>query len=63
MSDTPLRKVGDRVFVTADNMGSPAEIIEVRDSTGSPPSHYKVRTSDGQEFWAYDFEVGEALHA
>lgn len=60
----PLRKVGDAVFVSADNMGSPAEIIAVRDSTGSPPSHYKVRTAtDGQEFWAFDFEVGDPLNA
>lgn len=58
-----LRRVGDKVFVTADNLGSPAEIIEVRDSTGSPPSHYKVRTkTDGQEFWAFDFDVGEAIN-
>jgi hypothetical protein len=55
-----LRKVGDTVFVTADNYGSAAVIIEVRESEGSPPSHYKVRTEDGQEFWAYDFEVSDA---
>lgn len=55
-----LRKVGDKVFVTSDNMGLAAEVIAVRESTGSPTSHYKVRTSDGQEFWAYDYEVGDA---
>ena len=55
-----MRTVGDKVFVTSDNMGLDAEIIEVRESTGSPASHYKVRTSDGQEFWAYDFEVSDA---
>lgn len=55
------RKVGDRVFVTCDNMGSGAVIIEVRESNAQPPSHYKVRLdSDGQEFWAFDFEVTNA---
>lgn len=54
------RKIGDRVFVTADNYGSPAAIIDTRASEGSPASHYKVRTDDGQEFWAFDFEVSDA---
>jgi hypothetical protein len=49
-SSTAMRQVGDRVFVTADNYGSPAEIIETRESEGSPPSHYKVRTDTGDEF-------------
>lgn len=56
MSET-LRKVGDPVFVTADNHGETAVIIETRDSAGSPASHYKVRTASGQEFWAFDFEI------
>lgn len=56
-STEPRRKVDDEVFVVSDNMGLPAVIIDVRESTGSPASHYKVRTSDGQEFWAYDYEV------
>jgi hypothetical protein len=60
MSNVPLRNVGDKVFVISDNMGMDAEIIDVRESTGLPPSHWKVRTSDGQEFWAYDFEVSDA---
>lgn len=55
-----MRNVGDRVFVTADNYGDLATIIEVRESTGSPPSHYKVRTDAGDEFWAFDFELSEA---
>lgn len=55
-----MRQIGDRVFVTADNYGSPAEIIETRESTESPPFHYKVRTDTGQEFWAFDFEVSDA---
>lgn len=55
-----MRQVGDKVFIISDNMGTPAEIIDTRESTGSPASHYKVRTEDGQEFWAYDFEVHDA---
>ena len=43
------------VFVVADNYGSDATIIDVRDSDDAPASHYKVRTDDGQEFWAFDF--------
>lgn len=54
------RHVGDRLFVTSDNMGSPATIIEVRESTTKPVSHYKVRLDSGQEFWAFDFEVSNA---
>lgn len=50
-------KIGDRVFVVADNLGQPAVIIDTRPGDGSPPSHYKVRTDDGQAFWAFDFEV------
>lgn len=56
-----MRKVGDRVFVTSDNMGSPATIIEVREGDAQPPSHYRVRLDiDGQEFWAFDYEVSDA---
>jgi hypothetical protein len=57
-----MRQIGDRVFVTADNYGSPAVIIDTRKSTDEPSlaSHYKVRTDDGQEFWAFDFEVSDA---
>ena len=55
-----IRKAGDRVFVTSDNMGSGAIIIEVRESRVQPPSHYKVRMDiDGQEFWAFDYEVSD----
>jgi len=55
------RTVGDRVFVSCDNNGSPATIIEARESTAQPPSHYKVRQdSDGQVFWAFDYEVSDA---
>lgn len=55
-----MRSVGDRVFVTSDNRGSLATIIEVRESTAQPPSHYRVRLDiDGQEFWAFDYEVGD----
>jgi hypothetical protein len=54
------RKIGDRVFVTADNFGSEATIVETRESTESPASHYKVRTAEGDEFWAFDFEISEA---
>ena len=52
--------IGDRVFVVADNFGQPAVIIDTRPGDGSPPSRYKVRTDDGQEFWAFDFEVHDA---
>lgn len=54
-----MRQVGDRVFVTADNFGSEAVIIAIRESAGSPASHYKVRTDAGDEFWAFDFEISE----
>lgn len=53
------RKIGDRVFVTADNFGSPAVIIATRESQGAPASHYKVRTDTGDEFWAFDFEISD----
>lgn len=53
-------QIGDKVFVVADNYGSPATIIEIRESDGSPASHYKVRTDTGDEFWAFDFEISEA---
>lgn len=55
------RQIGDKVFVTADNYGSPAVIIDTRESTESPPSHYKVRTDTGDEFWAFDFEVSDRM--
>lgn len=56
-----VRKIGDRVFVTADNFGCYAVIIATRKSTARPESHYKVRReSDGREFWAFDFEISEA---
>lgn len=59
------RKIGDRVFVTADNYGGMATIIEIREDAGQPASHYKVQTDSGdqmfsQEFWAFDFEISEA---
>lgn len=54
-----MRKIGDQVFVVADNYGSPATIIEIRESNESPVSHYKVRTDTGDEFWALDFEISE----
>jgi hypothetical protein len=56
------RKVGDKVFVAADNYSSSAVIIDTREDDGAtaPVSHYKVRTEDGQEFWAYDFEISDA---
>lgn len=58
-------QIGDRVFVTADNYGSPAVIIETRESTPdtAPVSHYKVRTDSGDEFWAFDFEVSDPIGA
>lgn len=54
-----MRQIGDRVFVVADNYGSMATIIDVREDTGAtaPVSHYKVRTDTGDEFWAFDFEI------
>jgi hypothetical protein len=55
-----VRAIGDHVFVTADNYGSPATIIDVRESEGSPASHYKIRTDTGDEFWAFDYEISEA---
>ena len=57
--DKPVRHVGDRVFVVADNYGSPAIIIDERESDTPPISHYKVRTDSGDEFWAYDFEIND----
>lgn len=48
-----MRKVGDRVYVLADNYGSEAVIVAIRDSE---TSHYRVKT-DHDEFWAWDFEV------
>lgn len=54
-----MRNINDRVFVVADNYGSPATIIEIRESNESPVSHYKVKTDTGDEFWAFDFEVHE----
>ena len=53
-------EVGDRVFVVADNYGQPAVIVEIRDSDQLPLSYYKVRTDDGQEFWAFNYEVHDA---
>jgi hypothetical protein len=56
-----LRKTGDRVFVNSDNIGSAATIIEVREGEAQPASHYRVRLDiDGQEFWAFDYEVSDA---
>ena len=56
-----VRKIGDRVYVTADNYGGPATIVATRESRVRPLSHYKVRReSDGHEFWAFDFEISEA---
>lgn len=51
------RKIGDRVFVVADNFGEAATVIDERDGDSSPPSRYKVRTDSGDEFWAFDFEI------
>ena len=51
-----LRAIGDRVYVLADNFGSEAVIVDVRESEHS---HYKVRT-ENDEFWAWDFEVHDA---
>lgn len=56
------RQIGDRVFVVADNFGSEATIVETRESNEQPVSHYKVRTAEGDEFWAFDFEISEADH-
>lgn len=55
--DKPKRKIGDAVFVVADNFGSPAVIIDERECDTPPLSHYKVRTDTGDEFWAFDFEI------
>lgn len=51
--------IGDRVFVVADNYGSDATIIDVRESDETPASHYKVLTDAGDAFWAFDFELSE----
>lgn len=58
-------QIGDRVFVVADNYGSPAVIIEIRESVAdvAPASHYKVRTDGGDEFWAFDFEIHDVQTA
>ena len=56
------RIIGDKVFVTVDNCGQNAVIIEIRENETpliAPASHYKVRTVDGRAFWAFDFEVSE----
>ena len=56
------RAIGDRVDVTAGNYGGEATIIDTRpsDNALAPASHYKVRMKDdGQEFWAYDYEISE----
>ena len=53
-------KIGDRVFVVADNYGSECTIIAYRDSDESPASHWQVRTSSGDRFWAFDYEISEA---
>ncbi len=52
------RKIGDKVFVTADNYGSECTIVAYRDSDGALASHYKVRSAT-DEFWALDFEISE----
>ncbi len=52
-------KIGDKVFVVADNYGQNAVIIATRETDILPASHYKVRTADGQEFWAFDFEISD----
>lgn len=58
-----MRNIGDKVFVVADNYGSPATIIEIRDDDGNtaPVSHYKVRTDTGDTFWAFDFEIDDVV--
>lgn len=54
-----VRQIDDRVFVVADNFGSPATIIDTRESEGPMASRYKVRTDTGDEFWALDYEISE----
>lgn len=56
-------QIGDRIFVTADNYGSYATIIDTRESTAKPDSHYKVKTDTGDEFWAFDFEISDPIAA
>jgi hypothetical protein len=58
-----MRKIGDQVFVVADNYGSPATIIDIRDDDGhaAPASHYKVKTDTGDAFWAFDFEIDDVV--
>lgn len=53
------RKIGDRVFVVADNYGSECTIIAYRDSDGPMASHWQVRTASGDRFWALDYEIME----
>lgn len=53
------RKIGDRVFVVADNYGSECTIIAYRDSDPPLASHWQVRTKSGDRFWALDFEVSD----
>lgn len=53
-------KIGDKVFVSADNYGSPATIVAEREHTVDPPSRYQVRTDRGDVFWAFDFEIDRA---
>jgi hypothetical protein len=58
----PIR-VGDRVFVTADNMGASAVVLRDRGGDGT---RYFVRWQDGQEFWAFEGEIrkeGSARYA
>ena len=63
MSEQLERKVGDEVFVVSHNYGQNAVIIKTRPSDGvKPDSHYKVRTEDGQEFWAFDFEISDRVN-
>lgn len=57
MSDTPTYTIGQRVFVIADNVGSPASIVAHRDGDHQPPTHWQVRTDTGDTFWAFDFEI------
>lgn len=53
------RKIGDRVFVVADNYGSECTIIAYRDSDPPMASHWQVRTKSGDRFWALDYEISE----
>jgi hypothetical protein len=55
-------KIGNEVFVVSDNYGQNAVIINTRPNSGKPDSHYKVRTEDGQEFWAFDFEISDRVN-